>query len=184
MGFGHGRGFATLSNGGNIWGFGSPPPELKVEEQTEYNSSSIVYGTHREKVGQRVAIPNRKVLKLAFVLERINLAVGDVFFVIARTFDNVELIKQKLCDASEIAPPPEEWYELEFSSPPTINDEVAFYVEYQGGDSSNHILVHYQNTNVKHNGYNEHYREALRLGMVSFCPVLITVASPKTKPPS
>ncbi|MBA7564962.1 hypothetical protein ES708_06631 [subsurface metagenome] len=133
-----------------------------IEEQTEYNASSIVYGTHRAKVGQRVAIPNRKVLKLAFVLQRINLAVGDVFFVIARTFDNVELIKQKLCDASELAGTPE-WYELEFSSPPTINDEVAIYVEYPGGDSSNHILVHYQNANVKHNGYNEHYREVLGL---------------------
>ncbi|MBA7528840.1 hypothetical protein ES705_21031 [subsurface metagenome] len=140
------RGFAY----GNRRGFAVAEVGEGIEEQTEYNSGSIVYGTHRAKVGQRLGIPNRKVTKLAFVLSRINLAVGDVFFVIARTFDNVEYVKQRLCDASELVGTPE-WYELEFSSPPTINDEVAIYVEYQGGDGENHILVHYQNTDIKAN---------------------------------
>lgn len=131
---------------------------IKVEEQTEYNTARILYATFTTKTGQRLGMPNRKITKLAFVLERINNPVGDVFFVIARPFDNYEFVKQRLCDASEIAGTPV-WYELSFTTPPTINDEAIIYVEYLDGDASNHIRVYYQNTNVKHNAYNEHFRE-------------------------
>jgi len=127
-----------------------------IEQQTQYNASRWIYGALRPRVGQRLAIPNRKILKLSFVLERINNPVGDIDYVIARTFDNVELYRQTLCDASEIAAGAN-WYELELTVPPTINDEVTIYVEYLDGDGANNIEVYHQDTNVK---AMENYRSA------------------------
>ena len=129
-----------------------------VEEQTVYNAARSLYGAGIPIAGQRLSIPNRKIFTLSFVLEKINSPVGDIHYVIARTFDNVELFRQYLCDANMIAGGAN-WYEKKLTPQPTINDEVTIYVEYLGGDAANHIDIHYQNTNVKHNGYNEYFRE-------------------------
>ena len=140
------RGFAY----GNRRGFAIPEVVGGEEEELLYNAAHIVRGGTTPKVGQRRLIPNHKVLNLSLVLEIINGPVGDVFFAIAGTSDNYEYVKERLCDASEIALGAN-WYKLQFSSPPIINDEVVMYVEFQGGDGVNHIRIHYQNSDVKAN---------------------------------
>lgn len=133
--YGNRRGFAVRIAGGE-------------EEQTEYNTGQFLYAGQFIQAGQRLGIPNRKVTKVAFVLQRINAAVGDVFFVINNPFNNAEIYRQLLCDASALADVPS-WYELALLVPPTINQEVFMGVEYNAGEATNHIDLHYQNTDVK-----------------------------------
>lgn len=121
---------------------------IKVEEQTEYNTGRYLYAGDFIQAGQRLGIPNRKVTKFALVLQRINAAVGNVFFVINNPFDNVEIYRQLLCDAS-VLPGAPTWYEFDLLTPQTINQEVFIGVEYDAGDAANHIDLHYQNTDVK-----------------------------------
>lgn len=125
---------------------------MPVEKQTAYNTSEPRYQPDWRKGGQRLYIPNRKVTKLAFVLCKEGNPTGDVDYAINRVLDDSEIIRQTLCDASELEAA-FQWKELEFSSPPTIDEEVTIFVEFNSGDSGNRIRYCFQNTDVKADEY-------------------------------
>lgn len=130
----------------------APPPEEETEEQTVYNSSEARFQPDWRKGGQRLIIPNRQVIKLAFILRKEGNPIGDVDYAINRVSDDSEIVRQTLCDASTL-PPAEEWKELEFTSPPTINEEVTIFVEFNAGDSSNRIRYYFRSPDVKPDEY-------------------------------
>ncbi|MBA7520409.1 hypothetical protein ES705_12505 [subsurface metagenome] len=150
MGFDHGRGFATLSNGGNIWGFSSPPPELKVEEQVEWNTVvglSAVNLLGKKWAGQMFWIPpNRKIATLAFYLVKLGTPTGDVTFTIKEFPTGIVLNSKVWGDASDVPTdyPPLVWTEVEFDTPILIDTLVRMLVEFSGGDGENQIALFLQ----------------------------------------
>ena len=102
----------------------TPPPEEYTEEQTQGASSEGRLQPDWRKGGQRLTIPNRKVTKLAFKIAKEGSPTGDVDYAINRVSDDGEIVRQTLCNASELSTE-FEWHELEFNTPPTINEEVT-----------------------------------------------------------
>ncbi len=130
----------------------TPPPEEYTEEQTQGASSEGRLQPDWRKGGQRLTIPNRKVTKLAFKIAKEGSPTGDVDYAINRVSDDGEIVRQTLCNASELSTE-FEWHELEFNTPPTINEEVTIFVEFNAGDSSNRIRYIFMSIDVKANEY-------------------------------
>lgn len=125
-----------------------PPPEESgfIEKQVggqSYDPLGIVW----IRLGQRLVIPNRKVLTLAFCLQKIGDPTGDVTFAIRDLEGNI-IVSEVLGDAS-IIDVKRSWYEVTFSSPKIIDEEVRLSCEWGPGDKDNHLGYMYRTGNPK-----------------------------------
>ena len=122
---------------------------MPVEEQTQYNTDAYLNGaSHYYRAGgQRLTIPDRTITKLAFVLRRVGSPSGNVVMSI-RKIDNTVLATKPWGPANTL-PLSATWEEVTFDSPVAVNEEVRILIEFTGGDASNYIRYHYQNTDVK-----------------------------------
>ncbi|MBA7653991.1 hypothetical protein ES703_61858 [subsurface metagenome] len=137
----------------------SKPPEEKTEEQTQHNYDVVaaLVGTFRG--GQRLTIPNRKVTKLAFLLSKYGSPTGNLAFAIRRTSDD-SLICSNLWGQCEDLPTTPEWIEQAFDNPQIINEEVRIFFEYTCLVGGNQVSFRCQNTDVKPDETESHYRDA------------------------
>ena len=129
-----------------------PPPEEQTEEQTEHNVSTPLYGSYRRRAGQRLTISNRTVTKLGFWLLKANLPTGDVTFEIRKVSDDSLICSKVWGDAGDLTVIAT-YCEVEFDTPPTINEEVRICVLFLGGDPSNVFYARIQDTDVKADEY-------------------------------
>ncbi|GAI68338.1 unnamed protein product [marine sediment metagenome] len=146
------RGFAY----GNRRGFAIPlyVPELKVEEQVEFNE---IVGLDGHTGGKKWAgqhfwhAPNRKIATLAFYLVKLGNPTGDVTFIIREHPTDIVLLSKVWGDASDVPTdlPPLVWTEAKFDAPTFINVVAEMVVQFSGGDGENQIAVCRQSTNVK-----------------------------------
>ena len=133
-----------------------PVPELEIEQQTLYNVEQAMYAGSLLKIGQRLTIANRKVVKLGFWLRKTGSPTGNVTFEIRRVSNDTLIVSQIWGDASSLTTAIT-YQELEFTSPPVINEEVRILACYSGGNASNYVLVSSKDTDVKPNEYRTVY---------------------------
>ncbi len=126
----------------------SPPPELEIEEQTETQYHWVLFAGSTTRAGQRLTIPNRKVVKLGFWLKKTNLPTGDVTLTIRRVSDDSLICSKLWGNASEL-PETYTYKEVEFDEPPVINEEVRILVEFSEGSSDNQVCVAIKLSDVK-----------------------------------
>jgi len=120
-----------------------------TEEQLVNNAGFNLFGSLFTRVGQRLTVPNRTIIRLAFILAKFGSPVGDITFTIRKVSDDPHIINSKIWgDAGDLTIF-DYWYEVEFDTPATINEEVRMQAEFSGGDNMNYIMVRYQNTDVK-----------------------------------
>ncbi len=127
-----------------------PPPELEIEEQTQYSNAYLLNQAGFKRVAQKLTIPNRKLTKLAFYLHKEGNPTDPVTFAIRRVSDN-SLIASKVWGNAADLPTVTTLEEVELDTPPVINEEVRIYAEYDYGDGFNGVRISYQNSNVKEN---------------------------------
>ena len=123
---------------------------MAVEEQTEYNYYHPLDHALFRALGQQLTIPNRKVTKLGFWLERVGISVsGDVYFEINRVSDDGLIVSKKFGTLGDILGAPALFYEVTFDAPPLIDEEVRIYVRVTGGTATRHIGGWGQSSDVK-----------------------------------
>ncbi len=133
-----------------------PPPEEKTEEQTEVQTDWGMYTGATTRVGQRLTIPNRKVIKLGFWLNKTNLPTGDVTFTIRKVSDDSLIISKVWGDAADLTT--ELTYkEVEFDTSILINQQVRISAEFISGDSDNQVGVGRRLADVKPDEFFTHY---------------------------
>ncbi|TET84398.1 MAG: hypothetical protein E3J36_01335, partial [Candidatus Nealsonbacteria bacterium] len=123
-------------------------PTEYTEKQTKHNTDMVIASDWRTKVGQKLSISNRRVTKLAFILRKEGSPAENVTFEIRRVSDD-SLICSKVWGAANDLPTENDWVEVEFDTPQTINEEVRILVDYPGADGTNRVILRYQNTDVK-----------------------------------
>ncbi|MBA7589728.1 hypothetical protein ES708_31817 [subsurface metagenome] len=142
------------------WPAPPPPPEL-WEDQLLYNAVMGLYGGNYWIVAQILTIPNRIVTKLGFWLSKYGSPTGDVIFGIARYPSGDTIVQQVLRDAS-LLNTAHTYEELEWDSPPTIDEDVFLAVYFLGGTYNNYVRFLYQNTDVKPGEYFTRYNTTWR----------------------
>ncbi len=125
-----------------------PIYEEHTEEQPLNDTQTYFSGTAWPKQGQRLFIPNRKVTKLAFILRKNNAPTGDVTFTIRKVINDTIITSKVWGDASAL-PTVFTEVEVEFETPPTINEEARICCEFYGGGGAINIGIRYQNSDVK-----------------------------------
>lgn len=125
-----------------------PPPVEQTEEQLLYNTYLAIHQATFYTRGQRLTIANRKVTKLGFWLRRILTPTGDVTFQVRKVSDDTVIIQKVWGDAAGI-PTVTTYEEVEFVTPPIINEEVRIVTLFQGGNSTNYLTIGTQNSDVK-----------------------------------
>lgn len=123
---------------------------MPIEEQTDNNSDVVMYSANAPTCGQRLTIPNRKVVKLAFLLKKVGSPTGDVTFTIRKVSDK-SLIVSKLWGQAEDLPTDLTWEEVEFDTPTLIDEVVRILIEVVNYNSSNYVSPRLQTSDVKAN---------------------------------
>ncbi|MBA7590752.1 hypothetical protein ES708_32889 [subsurface metagenome] len=121
-----------------------------IEEQLLYDTMAFILPT-RQRLGQRLFIPNRTVTKLAFVLENYHHGgTGDVSFTIRRVVDDT-LLASKVWGPAYLIPLPPTWLEATFDIPVHIDEEVRILAEWPTAtySVSRNIRFHAKSSNVK-----------------------------------
>ncbi|GAJ19279.1 unnamed protein product, partial [marine sediment metagenome] len=125
-----------------------PPPEEYIEEQTEQERELQMGSPNMPWAGQKLTIPNRRVTKLAFVLNKTGSPTGNITFTIRKVTDD-SLIASKLWgDASLLTTEPT-WYEKEFDTPVLINGLVYILMESEAPYYTDIARLGYMNADVK-----------------------------------
>ncbi|MBA7592783.1 hypothetical protein ES708_34977 [subsurface metagenome] len=133
-----------------------PPPEEKTEEQTQVQYDWGLYAAYTTRAGQRLVIPNRKVIKLGFWLKKTNLPTGDVTFTIRNASDNSLIVSKLWGDAADLTT--ERTYEeVEFDTPQVIDEEVRISAEFTDGDAENQANVALRLADVKPDEFFTYY---------------------------
>ncbi|MBA7699199.1 hypothetical protein ES703_107887 [subsurface metagenome] len=135
-----------------------PPYEDFVEEQTQHNAEYDPGTTGIVRVGQRLTIPNRKVIKLGFWLRKTGSPTGSVYFAITRWADKSLIVQQFAANAADVPTTPT-YYEVEFTTPPTINEDVAIHTQHSVATIYNSVPVRWQTTDVKSGEWAIRYRQ-------------------------
>ena len=117
-----------------------PPPEEKTEEQTKDDAYIGCDRNGRDYVGQRLFITNRKVTKLAFKLFKTGSPSGDITLEILKVLDD-SIIQSKYLMKQEDLTTTKTWYEVEFTTPSIINEEVRIVAHMPHGDYSDYPCV-------------------------------------------
>ena len=119
-----------------------------VEEQLENDTDISVKGTNAPTCGQRLTIPNRQVLKLAFFIKKVGSPTGDVTFTIRKVSDK-SLVASKVWGTAPDVPTDLTWLEATFETPPTVNEEVRLLIEHTGYTDTNYLNSRLQASDVK-----------------------------------
>ena len=125
-----------------------PAYEDKTEEQTVHNTDIGMKGTNAPTCGQRLTIPDRKVVKLAFLLKKVGAPTGDISFTIRKVSDKSLIVSKFWGNSSEV-PTELTWLEVEFDDPTDIDTEVRCLIEYTGYNASNYLSSRLQASDVK-----------------------------------
>ena len=128
-----------------------------TEEQTQHNSSANLRAGSNVRVGQRLTISSRYVSSLSFVLSKVGSPSGDVTFTIRKVSDDSVIGSKVWGDASGLTTSAE-WVKVELDSPVYVNEEVRICIEFAGGDSTNRVVLGYQDSDVKANEYRSAYQ--------------------------
>ncbi len=121
-----------------------------IEEQTLYDGVVFVLPT-RTNIGQRLTITNRRVSKLAFVLERYGGGwTSDISFTIRRVSDD-SIIATKIWGLQAYVPTTPTWLEVTFDTPVFIDEEVRITVDWPDAmyRVSNNLRFHFKTSDVK-----------------------------------
>ncbi|MBA7465055.1 hypothetical protein ES707_00216 [subsurface metagenome] len=121
---------------------------MATEEQTLYESSLI--NLQSEAVvrgGQRLTVPNLKITKLGFWLQKSSLPTGTLTLRI-RKIDDAIILTKDWGDAEDV-PTEITYLEVEFDTPAVIDEEVRVLAEFSGGDPTNHIKMYGTEPSVK-----------------------------------
>jgi len=119
-----------------------------VEEQLESSSDIFIYSANAPTCGQRLTIPNRQILKLAFYLKKVGSPTGDVTFTIRKVSDK-SLVASKIWGTAPNVPTDLTWLEATLDVPVTVNEEVRMLIETSGYNSANYIASRLQTSDVK-----------------------------------
>ncbi len=128
------------------------PPTEYTEEQTSYNSYGGLFPSPNLRGGQRLTIAGREVTHLGFWLSKEGSPTGDVVFEIRKVSDDGLLASKVALDASALTGDMT-YYEVEFDTPPTINEEVRTLAYHAEGDFSHNVHYAIQTTDVKGGEY-------------------------------
>jgi len=129
-----------------------PPPEEQIEEQTQENAQRRMYAGSWQREGQRLFIPNRRVTKLAFILYRDSSGIAEPVTFTIRKVDGTLIISQVWGNQIDLPETPT-WEELEFDTPPTINEEARIGVEFPYGTSTKVVSLRTMLADVKPGEY-------------------------------
>ncbi len=127
-----------------------PAYEDFVEEQTKDDKYIGCDRNGRDYIGQRLTIPNRKVIKLAFKLFKVGSPSGDITLEILRVSDDSIILSKYLCDQSELTPTKTD-YEVTFITPAIIDEEVRMVAHIPHGDYTNYAAIAISSTDEKAN---------------------------------
>ncbi|MBA7681822.1 hypothetical protein ES703_90163 [subsurface metagenome] len=130
-----------------------------VEEQTQHNGQYRPGVTGIIRLGQRLTITNRKVIKLGFWLIRQGAATGTVTFAIRRYSDKVLIVSAFVVNAAEVPTTPT-YYEVELDPPPTINEEVITHTEVNAATANVQVGTRRQTSDVKANEHTIRCRQS------------------------
>jgi hypothetical protein len=125
-----------------------PPPEEKTHEQTVAQFDWTIHGAADTRAGQKLFIPNRKVIKLGLWLSKTNLPTGDVTLTIRKVSDD-SLISSKVWGEAADLTTERTYKEVEFDSPQVVNEQVRISAEFLGGDATNKVGVAIATSDVK-----------------------------------
>ncbi|MBA7643195.1 hypothetical protein ES703_50914 [subsurface metagenome] len=123
-------------------------PEELIEEQLLQNYERPLGVDKETRVGQRLTIPNRKVIKLAFVMKKLYATTGTVTFTIRKVSDD-SLIVSKLWGNLADIPIPYTMLEVEFDDPQIINEEVRILAEEADSTAGKYAGIGVQSVDVK-----------------------------------
>ena len=127
-----------------------------AEVQLQHDAYQQTGVTDITRVGQKLTIPNRRVTKLAFVLRKTGSPSGNINFVIRRVSNDAVILTKVWGNATSVTTTPT-WYEAEFDTPETIDEEVRLLVESEAPFYTDFIQVGYKNANVKADELYCHY---------------------------
>lgn len=113
------------------------PPREYTEEQTTCISVSLLYAAY-PRMGQWLAISDRKVTKLAFYIYKAGSPSGDLILTIRKIADD-GIIASKLWGNAADLPSGATWIEVTFDTPTLINEGVKILAEFYSGDETNYI---------------------------------------------
>ncbi len=118
------------------------------EEQLETDWENTLYAGYLIRSGQRLTIATRWIDKLGFWLRRRNYPPGNVYYAIRRVIDD-SIIQREVAIVANDIPDTSTYIEHDFTSHPTINEEVRILVEYDQGDTNNRIYTAARVADVK-----------------------------------
>ncbi len=123
---------------------------MAIEEQILYNLYHPLDFAIFTSLGQRLTIPNRRVLKLGFWLMKEGIGLGGLlYFEINRASDDSLIVSKYWGLIGDVPPGAATYLEVTFDTPALINEEVRIYIRVTGGTAANHIGIWYQNADVK-----------------------------------
>lgn len=125
---------------------------MPVEEQTQEDAQRRMYAGSWQREGQRLTIPNRQVTKLAFILNRESSGIAEPVTFTIRKVDGT-LIVSKVWGNQIDLPETPTLEEVEFDTPPTINEEVRIGVEFPYGSSTQVVAIRTKLSDVKADEY-------------------------------
>ena len=127
-----------------------PPYEDFVEEQTQHDADIVVGYPNYERSGQRLTIPDRKIIKLAFLMKKWGSPIGLLYFEIRRIAANELIYSQLVGDASSLPETPE-WIEKALETPQTISEEVRIVAYITNGTDADYGRIRAIESDVKAN---------------------------------
>ena len=111
---------------------------MAVEEQTQYNQILHIYGAAFIRGGQKLTIPDRRVTKLGFWLSRTATAIGEITYTIRRASDGGVICSKVALGAGDLTATPT-YHEVEWDTPPAIDEEVRLCVEPDGVSGGGYV---------------------------------------------
>ena len=120
---------------------------MDTEEQLLYNVSLQLYAGEYYKQGQKLTIPNRRVVKLGLWLAKFGTPTGDVTFGI-ETLLEAMIVSKVLGNASALTTDAT-YYEVTFDTPVVVNEEVYLYASFNHGQAIHHVKLFHQTSDVK-----------------------------------
>ena len=132
---------------------------MATEEQLTYNTGWTMYNGEYYKNAQRLTIPNRRVTKLGFWLSKNGSAPAEPVTFGIEGLGEVVLVSKVLGNGSDIAAGIT-YYEVEFDTPVTIDEEVRIYASFNYGTAANSIDIYNQDSDVKADEFWSRYKSS------------------------
>ena len=98
------------------------------------------------RLGQRLIIPDRYVTEIGYCIWRVGTPAGDIIFAIHNATTDEPIVAKVWGDASELGVWPEDsgkFTKVTLDEPVRISGEVRLFVEYNGGNLTDHCWAGY-----------------------------------------